>query len=295
MLPDFPSVLYHYTSTDGLIGIVRNQQLWATDIEYLNDSEELTHVSTELTGRIDSKIMSLGGAQIKNDREDPRSSQILVLLKLREYIGFVQAHENEERAYITCFCEKDDLLSQWRGYAGAGGYALGFNSLKLDPVQSDGLFTPRMMRVLYGAVQAREALDEVVTKLASSPTAHPGVQAWYEEINVLRVLATVKNPGFAEEREWRTVTTSHYNKRKYGAAAFAPEKEHFRLEFRSGGLGIVPYVARKFPAEALVSVTIGPGGDNLLRRRALIQLIEESLPAEVASTVEIRVSKVPFR
>jgi len=294
MLSDIPPVLYHYTSTDGLIGIVRNQQLWATDIEYLNDSEELTHVSAELTERIDSKITSLG-AQIQDDRVNPRISQILVLRKLRDYIGFVQAHENEERAYITCFCEKDDLLSQWRGYAGAGGYALGFNSQKLDPVQTDEHFTPRMMRVLYGSVPAREALDEVVAKLASAPTAHPGVQAWHEEIHVLRMLATVKNPGFAEEREWRTVTTSHYNKRKYADFAFAPDKEHFSLEFRSGGLGVIPYVARKFPAEALVSVTIGPGGDSTLRRRALIQLLDESLPAKVASAVDVRVSKVPFR
>jgi hypothetical protein len=44
-----------------------------------------------------------------------------------------------------------------------------------------------------------------------------------------------------------------------------------------------------------VSVTIGPGGDSTLRRRALIQLLDESLPAKVASAVDIRVSKVPFR
>lgn len=79
MLSGIPSVLYHYTSADGLIGIVRNQRLWATDIEYLNDSEELTHVAAELTERIDSKITSLG-AQTQDDRVNPRISQILVLL-----------------------------------------------------------------------------------------------------------------------------------------------------------------------------------------------------------------------
>jgi hypothetical protein len=32
--------LYHYTTPDGLIGIVETQTLWATDVFYLNDSEE---------------------------------------------------------------------------------------------------------------------------------------------------------------------------------------------------------------------------------------------------------------
>ncbi|HMC13498.1 MAG TPA: hypothetical protein VKG67_04050, partial [Gallionellaceae bacterium] len=34
--------LYHYTTAAGLQGIVESQQLWATNIAYLNDAEELT-------------------------------------------------------------------------------------------------------------------------------------------------------------------------------------------------------------------------------------------------------------
>src|SRR5579883_2004996 len=37
------SNLYHYTSGDGLQGIVRDKNLWATHYKYLNDSTEIRY------------------------------------------------------------------------------------------------------------------------------------------------------------------------------------------------------------------------------------------------------------
>src|SRR5678816_1780308 len=36
-----PPRLYHYTTPAGLLGIVENNKLWATHINYLNDATEL--------------------------------------------------------------------------------------------------------------------------------------------------------------------------------------------------------------------------------------------------------------
>ena len=33
--------IYHYTSVDGIIGILRNKELWFTNIYFLNDNQEL--------------------------------------------------------------------------------------------------------------------------------------------------------------------------------------------------------------------------------------------------------------
>jgi len=38
-----PDMLYHYTSSTGLIRIAESKKLWATNILYLNDSRELDH------------------------------------------------------------------------------------------------------------------------------------------------------------------------------------------------------------------------------------------------------------
>ena len=33
-------LLYHYTTQEGLLGILRDKCIWATDIRYLNDTSE---------------------------------------------------------------------------------------------------------------------------------------------------------------------------------------------------------------------------------------------------------------
>ena len=38
---DKPKILYHYTTMDGLKGIIASKSLWATKIQYLNDASEL--------------------------------------------------------------------------------------------------------------------------------------------------------------------------------------------------------------------------------------------------------------
>ncbi len=36
-----PSQLFHYTDQSGLLGIIKSGQLWATKIQYMNDTTEL--------------------------------------------------------------------------------------------------------------------------------------------------------------------------------------------------------------------------------------------------------------
>src|SRR5262245_10539375 len=38
-----PKALYHYTSQKGLLGILDSQALWATNLRYMNDSQEFQH------------------------------------------------------------------------------------------------------------------------------------------------------------------------------------------------------------------------------------------------------------
>lgn len=40
-------VLYHYTSQAGLLGIIANDSIWATDIRALNDWTEFRHLFEE--------------------------------------------------------------------------------------------------------------------------------------------------------------------------------------------------------------------------------------------------------
>jgi hypothetical protein len=105
--------LYHYTDAAGLLGIVKNQEIWFSNIFHLNDSDELSY--------------GLGMAldilhKISNDSNN------------RFLTGFCQIFErfithkygNIFGFYVASFSRAKDDLGQWRAYAADGkGFALG--------------------------------------------------------------------------------------------------------------------------------------------------------------------------
>jgi hypothetical protein len=54
--PSLPSYLYHYTSIQGVEGIIKSKAVWATVMHFLNDSKEwlyaLDLVRRNLNGRL---------------------------------------------------------------------------------------------------------------------------------------------------------------------------------------------------------------------------------------------------
>src|SRR6266540_1307643 len=41
----YPAEVFHYTTVDGLRGIVESGKLWATEVGYLNDASEYVHAN----------------------------------------------------------------------------------------------------------------------------------------------------------------------------------------------------------------------------------------------------------
>ncbi len=103
--------LYHYTTAEGLLGIVQTRKIWATSIFYLNDMKEFRdgielskkHVQALHDGMTEAFLRKL----LAN-----------VLERLRACDGF--------HTYVCSFSELADDLSQWRAYCPAGGFAIGF-------------------------------------------------------------------------------------------------------------------------------------------------------------------------
>ena len=38
-----PEILYHYTTQEGLLGIIKDKVIWATHTQYLNDQAEFSY------------------------------------------------------------------------------------------------------------------------------------------------------------------------------------------------------------------------------------------------------------
>src|SRR5215216_2159961 len=103
-----PSTLYHYTNAAGLLGIVKEQALWATHIQFLNDGEELIYAARQISEYARSRAE--GDASYRGQR-------------LRAIADGVEDHADGRygEVFVSCFCSEPDLLSQWRSYGRDGG------------------------------------------------------------------------------------------------------------------------------------------------------------------------------
>jgi hypothetical protein len=103
-------VLYHYTSAQGLLGIIQTREIWATNVLYLNDSSELSDAAEFLTSE-------LGSTPSRAWDDDGLAS-----MTLSSY-----SKDASVDHFVVSFCEDGNLLSQWRGYGASGtSYAIGF-------------------------------------------------------------------------------------------------------------------------------------------------------------------------
>jgi hypothetical protein len=118
--------------------------------------------------------------------------------------------------YVACFCERGDLLSQWRGYgASGGGYALGIKTDALDSEETPSDF--QLSKIIYDPSLQRQLLESVFDSAARAirqPTpldqetlsAKVIEQALPWVLNrAMSLVLSFKHPTFAEEREWRAI------------------------------------------------------------------------------------------
>src|SRR5579872_1337162 len=160
-----PSI-FHYTDTVGAVGIISSQSLFASDFRYLNDSTEEAIIESLLMPilvnevAVASKELLDAGFVDKQYYEELGSNadklQAEVLLR-----SMTTAANNISPRFVVSFCRhKEDsekfehgLLSQWRGYADRGGFALEFDEAELD-----SLIKSESEKFFYGMVVSRDVI-----------------------------------------------------------------------------------------------------------------------------------------
>lgn len=116
--------LFHYTSYDGLHGIIGTTKLWLTDYKHLNDNQELkdfklwlNYEIIERHGKYVDKFRSshkLEGT-MGNGADMQVHKDFTNMLAFQSWINLRFGHESYS-TFIGSFSEKGNLLSQWRGY-----------------------------------------------------------------------------------------------------------------------------------------------------------------------------------
>ena len=266
--------LHHYTSGHGLLGIIGSSSIWATKIQYMNDSKEFAHA------------IELAGISIRT-RKAAQSN--------RRFSAFCDALiEHLERIsgmpfYVACFSEVEDSLSQWRGYCPSGfGYSIGFDGDKLGEIAMPQGFSLR--QCIYSRRDQDQAVSQWVDKtLASLTSSCPSTEeprSFCEKTagvflaEFIKFAPYMKDKAFSDEQEWRLV-------------ALIPTNDP-RVQLRPGKSMLVPYVPidlkLSLDSTLLWNILIGPTPHIELAMSSAAHLFQKIRPAN-----GIGRSMVPYR
>lgn len=201
--------IFHYTDLNGLLGIISKDELWATNINFLNDSEESVHgcrCFRNTIKQIDPKIIP-----------DDKKPTILKAIDTYERGKTAFYNSPEKHVYSISFCKEADKLSQWRGYGSKQGVCIEFNKDELEIFVQNTFLTCIANDVVYTSENNTVEMSRELRALFSSKGInllevcdHFLVMASIYG-HLAKIIPFFKNDGFSEEDEYRLVFTPWMN------------------------------------------------------------------------------------
>lgn len=241
--------VYHYTNEPALLNIIDKKQMWATDLRFMNDPEELTY-GREL----------LEEALLEAARREKHEQRFRWLALMT---GQLRELTRTSNWYSISVCQTADLASQWREYGyGGQGFVLGWSIDTLPPE------VPLHVEVIYEKTrQMKLARDLIEIHLK---TLRPkkdlgrgrGNDAMLRASGSLGVLLNIllynfKSDRWTSENEIRYVYQGLNGKPPAGTV----------VKMRPGGAVEKPYIESDFSAVPLRVVIVGPRVDDRAAQR----------------------------
>jgi len=327
--------IHHYTTEVGLRGILESKSLWATDYRFLNDSSELSVFASALKKY--ARDISAEQAEEKERWLDLIEENALYWLKhytkyMRAYLicfcpGIRIKNRNQE-VYVDTFEQLHGRLSQWRGYARDGGYAIEFDTVLLEKLRAkeeaatkngdvSGYAALSISTVCYFSDIAsqltlyraddrkgtkekltqsyKELLDQFI-KDSLADEISPNEAIKFEK-NLFTCAARTKHFGFHEENEIRLIAwaeTDAYKKHLESLGRPKNSMPAFKaMQLRPNN---VPYIVlfaeedfNELFTQAIKRIIVGPGSHQELRKIK----VEMMLQKFGYSSVEVLCSDIP--
>lgn len=183
----YRGTIYHYTSVDGISGIIDKHEIWMSNTAFVNDTTEL-------------KMLQNAQAIFKDS--DFRNDAV----RFGWHQMFERQRLNEDRHidyYMASFSRKKNLLEQWRAY---GNFCIGFDAKGLGVRRRVFLYS-----CLYTDNDIRRWIlrNEKIDEWKGLADDEERRNAAY---NLLYVASMkYKNKHFKSEKEVRLIATSHHN------------------------------------------------------------------------------------
>ncbi|MBR4852688.1 MAG: DUF2971 domain-containing protein [Clostridia bacterium] len=116
------NLVYYYCNVSTALAVLREKEIWMTDIRNLNDLNELTGVYNMFFGLLE-------------EYDAERGRVLSPLFDIARQPGVIQLYERPTKVhsyYVACFSKNQDSVSQWVSFADDGhGLAIGFDENQL--------------------------------------------------------------------------------------------------------------------------------------------------------------------
>jgi len=259
--------------------------LWATRIQYLNDSTEFAYALGLWKDAVQDRIQ-------RSETDNVLPGDIKTRLKPL-LVGLHKAFDSLSKipVYVACFSEDGDALSQWRGYCRTGsGFSIGFDSSQLLSAGSEQRCF--LAPCIYDPQRQAELIDRLFIGIFEDAGLFQHAQKEPQErpdsrkicfdiaLDFIVLASLLKHPSFRDEREWRIVTQEISD-------------DHPQIAIREGKLVPIPYFEfelAKPEVELNVEIVAGPNQEMDLAIGSLATLLKRKKC--IASS---RASSVPYR
>jgi hypothetical protein len=209
--------------------------------------------------------------------------------------------------FVCCFSGKEDLLSQWRGYCpGGNGFCIGldFNTPLLDCIRKQEF---DIYQCIYDEKEQsevfRQFLSGAIDFFQKSNPDEPlhrrsamALTSFEFHTQLARIAPIIKHPKFAEEEEWRLISTP-----------ISPK--HPQVKFREGKSAFTPYFEIKLTEKeedplSIYKIWVGPTPNPYLSRSSIRSLLAAKgvagqdsfrLDEEVVRIPIVELSEIPYR
>lgn len=272
---DVPSLMHHYTSPGGLLGVLSEESLYFTNSNFLNDSTELRYIYDVIEMAVDEK------------RGKYSSKFTNFVMNQRQLFADEYDEYRKSNYYICSFSTASDALGLWNYFSkrkDRAGYNVTFDSQRLleTLANPEGKYTFKVGRVVYDVDEQVKMLDDVLIVL----------DLLVEEANPQECKAMIgdtlaelvyyygpyfKHPAFKNEEECRLVCRLR-----------ADAAEEYEVREQQGLF--VPYLEIPFAKDSVKAVTISPYVKSELKEFSVHALLDKYGYESVC-----HVSKIPVR
>jgi hypothetical protein len=200
-----PDVVYHYTSMNGLLGIIEGC-IWATNIRYLNDISEYNHFLTLVKTRL---------LQLRTPHKLRYVSRVVATRKNRRPPAYMDV------PFVASFTESRDSLAHWRSYCPQGnGVCIGLRTESIKAANLEKAHKGRCQAGFFavGYLEPNDvkSLDKMIGKILAQSdsnieaieSASGRIASVEDRVGSLRAglevqAAMTKHSSFNVEREYR--------------------------------------------------------------------------------------------